>query len=206
VRAIYGASDELADHLLAGAPGDVFISADPTEIKRLRRAGRLDREKARVVAANQLALVASDNHKRHHKNMSAAWNAMDKIAIAAPTCPLGRYSTRFLKLTGQYQRSLPKLLLVDNSRGVVSAIRSGAAEAGIAFMSDAKSAGNCITLGRVPYNKVAAKYLGVVLGESSEAREARTLLDFMSSVKARRLFTRCGLRSLHSKNAEREGM
>src|SRR5262249_46814020 len=28
VRAIFGASNELADHLLAGAPGDIFISAE----------------------------------------------------------------------------------------------------------------------------------------------------------------------------------
>src|SRR6185436_4662219 len=31
VRAIFGASNELVDHLLAGAPGDVIISAEPSE-------------------------------------------------------------------------------------------------------------------------------------------------------------------------------
>ena len=35
VRAIFGASNELVDHLLAGAPGDVFISAELAELDRL---------------------------------------------------------------------------------------------------------------------------------------------------------------------------
>src|SRR5262245_10774748 len=35
VRTIFGASNELADHLLAGAPGDVFITAEQSELDRL---------------------------------------------------------------------------------------------------------------------------------------------------------------------------
>src|SRR5262249_2231397 len=34
VRAVFGASDELADHLLAGSPGHLFLTADPQQFDR----------------------------------------------------------------------------------------------------------------------------------------------------------------------------
>ena len=41
VRALYGASNELADHVLAGAPCDLFISAEVSVIDRLDGAGSI---------------------------------------------------------------------------------------------------------------------------------------------------------------------
>src|SRR5262249_38409206 len=35
VRTIFGASDELADHLLAGGPADLFLTADTRQLNRL---------------------------------------------------------------------------------------------------------------------------------------------------------------------------
>ena len=58
-RAIYGASNELADHLLAGVPGDLFISADTAELDRLAAAHLLSNGSPRIVARNGLAIVGS---------------------------------------------------------------------------------------------------------------------------------------------------
>src|SRR5262249_2030953 len=57
VRAVYGASDELADHLLAGAPGDVFLTADPRQLDRLLAADLVRREQRVSLAENGLAAI-----------------------------------------------------------------------------------------------------------------------------------------------------
>src|SRR5262245_45291757 len=58
VRAVFGGSDELADHLLAGAPADLFLSADERQLARLEGAGLVRPEAPTALAENALAAVA----------------------------------------------------------------------------------------------------------------------------------------------------
>ena len=46
-----------ADHLLAGAPGDLFIPADAAHFDRLQAAGLLDKTSRRTLAYNALAVI-----------------------------------------------------------------------------------------------------------------------------------------------------
>src|SRR5262249_58714822 len=58
VRTVFGASDELADHLLAGSPGHLFLTADPLQLDRLKAARLLLPGPAVSLAENGLAAVA----------------------------------------------------------------------------------------------------------------------------------------------------
>src|SRR5438552_4141971 len=58
VRTVFGASDELATHLLAGAPADLFLSADARQVDRLAAAGSVKTSSRTVLAGNDLAAVA----------------------------------------------------------------------------------------------------------------------------------------------------
>ena len=55
VRALYGASDELAYHLLAGTPADLFLTAGPEPMDRLEKAGLLRPGTCVALAENTLA-------------------------------------------------------------------------------------------------------------------------------------------------------
>src|SRR5262249_43302880 len=57
-RTLFGASDELADQLLAGAPGQLFLTADPRQLDRLEAAHLLLSGTAVSLAENGLAAVA----------------------------------------------------------------------------------------------------------------------------------------------------
>ena len=61
VRAVTGASDELAGHLLAGAPADLFLTADPAGLGRLEDAGLLEPGSAVTLARNGLARKLRDS-------------------------------------------------------------------------------------------------------------------------------------------------
>jgi len=94
-----------------------------------------------------------------------------------------------------YDELLPKVLHVDNSRAVLAAVASGAADAGVAFSSDAAQAGSLQTILRVPTARATATYVAAIVGRGRATPSAEQLLDFLSSSTARRCLKRCGFRA-----------
>jgi molybdenum ABC transporter molybdate-binding protein len=192
VRAVYGASNELADHLLAGAPGDLFISADPSQVDRLEAAKKLVPRSRRTVAFNGLAAIGPHGSKAT-KLTDLLTQRIRHVALAEPACPLGAYSKAYLEKVGVYEQLLPNVVHVDNSRGLLSAMTSGIADAGLAFESDSLR-WDCQTLFRVPHSQAAAEYVGGIVRGGPRQGESQALLDFITSTAAARVFRRCGFR------------
>ena len=140
VRTVFGASDELADHLLAGGPGDLFLSADPGPLQQLRKAGLLLGTDPVTLAENGLAAIApADVRLPVRKPADLVCPQLARIALAAPDCPLGRYTHAYLQDAGLFAELAGRAVWLENSRAVVTAVRSGRAEAGIVYGSDALS-------------------------------------------------------------------
>jgi molybdenum ABC transporter molybdate-binding protein len=194
VRTIFGASNELADHVLAGAPGDVFLSADPETLDRLEGANRLVASSRRTIAQNGLAVIARPRTAALSKTSNLLSKRFKQIALAEPACPLGHYSKSYLMKARVYDELLPKVLHVDNSRAVLAAVASGAADAGVAFSSDAVRASALRTIMRVPTSHVSATYMAAILTSGQAMAAAQQLLDFLSSSSARRCLQRCGFK------------
>jgi molybdate transport system substrate-binding protein len=213
VRAIYGASNELAEHLLSGAPSDIFISADAAPLDRLAAAGLIPAGSRRKLAHNGLTIVGSQQAKAMRRPADLLDRKIKRVAIAEPECPLGMCSHDYLRGGKIYESVKPKLLEVDNSRAVLSAVESGAADAGLAFASDAARSNRLKTLLRIPSAKAGAEYAAAIVGRSSAPRkskptaasekskqvasqqtEMQRLFDFLTSTAAARTFRRCGFR------------
>lgn len=58
VRAIYGASDELAEHLIAGSPLDLFVSADPQQLSISSKLGSWNKPRSGRVNPRVLGVAA----------------------------------------------------------------------------------------------------------------------------------------------------
>ena len=207
MRVIYGASNELADHLLAGAPGDVFISADAAPLDRLASAGMIAHNSRRSIAENSLTIVGAAEVKSIKKVSDLQNSRFTRVAIAEPECPLGKFSRAYLQANKIYDRLQPKLLEVDNSRAVLAAVDSGAVNAGIAFASDAARSETVKTLLTVPADQSGSVYEAVIVRQANARRrtgekrsgadeEASRLLEFLTSRAAAHCFQRCGLRSI----------
>lgn len=192
VRTIFGASNELADHLIAGAPGNLFISAEPAELERLRSAD-LIASSVKVVARNGLAVIGSKTSPEIRRIEQLAEAMIGPIAVAEPVCPLGHYSQRYLAGASLYEKLLPKMLHVDNSRAVLAAVTSGAAQFGVAFTSDAVGAGAWQIRLRIPASKVSATYAAALVGRHEPTGATQRLFAFLFSATAKRCYRRCGL-------------
>jgi len=193
IRAVFGASNELADHVLSGAACDIFISAEPSELDRLHDSKRLVPRSRRTIALNGLSAISQ--RATIARNVAGLLSdRIGRVALAEPACPLGKYSKRYLEMLGLYERLVPKVVHVDNSRAVLTAVSSGAVDAGLAFTSDASRSHDCRTLFDVPPSQVSAEYAAALARTGKRPREANAFLEFMLSREAAKCFRRCGFR------------
>ena len=193
VRVVYGASDELVAHLLAGAPGDLFLTADLQQLDRLADAHLLYPDKQVILAENGLAAIGPVNDTvAVRKPADLAGTAIKRIALAVKECPLGGYTHDYLNRLQLYELLRPRVVWSDNSRAVMTAVRAGRAQVGLVYSSDALRADGCRILFRARHLPVPIRYGGAVL--SRGAAGARALLDFLTSAAAARAFRQCGFR------------
>jgi molybdenum ABC transporter molybdate-binding protein len=193
VRAVFGASDELADQLLAGAPFDLFLTADPGHLDRLEKAGLVEPGRRVVLAGNGLAAVgAADRALDVRGPADLAGPRGPRVALADPGCPLGAYTRAYLERLRCYEPLRQRAVQVENSRAVIAAVRAGQAEVGFAYSSDAARAEGCRTLFRARRTPTPIRYVGAVLSRTPDANAARQLLVFLTSAPALRRFRSCG--------------
>jgi molybdate transport system substrate-binding protein len=192
VRAVFGASNELAGHVLAGAPCEVFLSADAGQVERLEAAGFCRPDSKRELARNGLAAVARDDFEPQLKKPGDLRRAeVRRLALAEPASPLGRYSRDYLTRLGLLDTLSPRAVYVDNARGVVAALRAGQADVGLVYSSDAAAA-NCRMLFRARRTETPIAYFAVALARATSAEAAGAFVDFLRSKPAIARFRRCG--------------
>jgi molybdenum ABC transporter molybdate-binding protein len=193
VRVLYGASDELVYHLLAGAPADLFLTAAPELLDQLEGTGLLRPGSRAPLAENTLAALAPAGRALPvRKPTDLDRPEVERIALAAPTCPLGAYSRAWLEAVS-LGRLLSRAVLLDNSGAVLAALRAGQADVGLVYSSDAARADGCRLLFRVRHPSAAVHYEAAVLAHASLAGPAQALLDFLTSPAAAARLRRCGL-------------
>jgi molybdate transport system substrate-binding protein len=192
-RAIFGASDELADLVLAHAPVDLFLTADAAPLDRLKAAGLMPPGSAVVLAENSLAAIGpADRPVSIRRVRDLVQSETARLALAEPSSPLGRYTRAYLESSHLAGVLLARAVLVDNSRSVVAAVRAGQADVGLVYGSDAAQAAGCRILFRVRRLPVAIEYQAALIRRGQQAGQAQALLDFLTSPAAARRFRRCG--------------
>jgi molybdenum ABC transporter molybdate-binding protein len=194
VRVVYGASDELADRLLAGAPADLFLAADAHSLDRLETAKRVVAGSRVVLARNTLAVIGSDDRVSKLRQPSDLGGAeVGRVAVADPSSPLGGYTRAFLKSRLLYEALEPHFVVADNAGAVSSAVRAGRAEIG--FIYGSAAAEGCRVLFGVRRLPVPILYSAALVGRGRPEKPARDLLNFLASVAAAKRFRGCGFLS-----------
>lgn len=195
VRAVYGATNELADHLLGGMAADVFLAADAGQLERLEQAGLLEPGSRQPLARNCLVVIAAPGRRLPVGKPADLLKAeVERLALADPLCPLGKVSRDYLERAGIYQHLLGRVVQVDNSRAVLAALHTGSADVGLAFGSEALAHEQCHVLFRASAGQACTQYFGGLLRCGHKRDEAAKLLAFFGSPTARSCLRRCGFR------------
>ena len=136
----FAGSNVLARQIVNGAPVDVFVSADETQMDAVARAG-LAVEGSRVaVASNALVLVA--DARTSIRTLADLGNAeVRRIAIGDPAAvPAGVYARQYLERIGQWTRLEPKIVPSGNVRAALTAVENGSVDAAFVYATDARLA------------------------------------------------------------------
>jgi molybdate transport system substrate-binding protein len=193
VRAVFGASDELADQVLAGASADLFLSADARQLDRLQAASITEPGTRMPLAENGLAVVGPAGRDVAVRRIADLLGpAFPRIALAGPSSPLGGYTRAYLADRGLYEDLLRRAVVLENARAVLTAVRAGQADAGLVYSSATAPASGCRVLLRVRRLPMPIRYAAVVVRRGRQPEQARQLLAFLTSATARRRFRRCG--------------
>jgi molybdate transport system substrate-binding protein len=182
----FDASSALATQANNGAPADLFASADQANMKKVTDAGNAQDPK--VFAHNKLAIIVAKGNPK--KVTGLADFAKISFVLCAPEVPCGKYGAQALSQAGV--KATPKSL-ETNVKAVVTKVTSGAADAGIGYVTDAKAAAASAEGVEIPdAQNVIAEYPIAVLKQSTNANLAYAFLDFILSPDAQAVLARYG--------------
>jgi molybdate transport system substrate-binding protein len=179
----FGASGQLLQQILRGAPVDVFASADAETMDRAEKQNLVLRTSRVNFAANKLLLIApGDSSVQLATLADLAAPAVEKIALGNPdSVPVGRYARAALEKAVLWDRLMPKFVYTQNVRQSLDYVIRGEVEAGFVYATDAAIAPVKVRVAfEVPTDKAIVYPIAVVKGYGSENRA----LDFIAFVRS----------------------
>jgi len=145
IRLAYGASGNLVQQIEAGAPYQLFLSADEAHVFRLAKSGRAP-DRGTVYAVGRLALVTPpESPIAADPKLSGLGQALQagkvrKLAIANPeTAPYGTRAREALQAAGLWTKARPLLVFGDNVGQALQFVQTGGADAGLVSLSLARA-------------------------------------------------------------------
>jgi len=186
----YGASNALAKQIEAGAPADVFLSADLEWMDYLDQR-RLLAPASRVnLLRNTLVLIAPATSRAALVigpgfGLAAALGA-DKLAMANPdSVPAGKYGRAALEKLGVWTRVEKQVARGESVRAALALVSRGEAPFGIVYATDARADAGVRVVDTFPPDSYPAIVYPAALVATSRSPAAQPLLDYLRSSAAR---------------------
>jgi molybdate transport system substrate-binding protein len=184
-----GSSSTLAVQILEGAPVDVFASANPANMERVRAAGQV-RGAAAVFARNRLQIAVPAGNPAAITGLADFANESLRLGLCAETVPCGIFARQALERAGV----APELDTNEaDVRALLNKIELGELDAGITYVTDVASARGAVQGIDIPeeYN-VVAEYPIAVLAGAPNPRGAEAFVRFVLSEEGRRILAAHG--------------
>lgn len=187
----FGASSDLARQIQAGAPADVFFSADTARMDALEKAGLARAADRREFLSNALVVMVS---KDSAARIGSARDllAFPKVALADPAAvPVGVYARKWLTGLGLWNEIEPKIVPMLDVRASLAAVESGGVPAAIVYRTDATIAKSA----RIAYTVTDGPeilYSAAPVATSKNPSDAAAFVAFLAGPEGRAQFEKRG--------------
>ena len=193
----FAASSALAHQVEAGAPADIFISADEPWMDFLAGKKLIRAESRKSFLTNRLVLITPANKPlriRIAPGFPLARALGDgRLAMADPSSvPAGKYGKATLSKLGVWNDVEPKVAGAENVRAALQLVGRGEARAGIVYETDAKAAMDVRVAGTFPESTHAPITYPVAILARSQNPEAISFRAFLLSGAGKAIFHRYG--------------
>lgn len=191
----FAGSQQLAQQLSQGAPGDVFASANPQQMQVVVDNGRIARTAPITFAQNQLVVILPADNPADIATLTDLARPGVLLILAAPAVPVGQYSRDFLARAAAdadfgpayRDRVLANVVsLEQNVRTVFTKVSLGEADAGIVYSSDIIGVGaDSVSAIPIPTTlNTSASYQIAPLSDSRQPDLAAAWIAFIRSAQA----------------------
>jgi len=187
----FGSSSDLARQIEAGAPADVFFSADTAKMDSVEMAGLVRKADRREFLSNVLVVVVpSDSTAKI--GSARDLEALPKLALADPAAvPAGVYAKQWLTEKGVWSAIEPKVIPTLDVRAALAAVAGGDVPAGIVYRTDAAISKDV----RIAYTVTdgpSIKYSVAPITSSEHPQAAAKFVAFLDSPAGRAIFEKRG--------------
>jgi molybdate transport system substrate-binding protein len=202
-RSSYGASSALARQIEQGAPADVFVSADVGWMDYLAKKNLIALGSRIDLLSNHLALIAPADSKialRIGPGMPlAAALGPDRLAIAGPEVPAGRYAQASLTALAVWSSVQDKLARAESVRAALAFVARGETPLGIVYDTDAKVEPKVRTVGLFPDSTHPSIVYPAAIVGASRNPNAPAFMRFLRGREAGAIFHRYGFQTAPSR-------
>lgn len=193
----YAASSALAKQIEAGAPADIFISADLAWMDYVAEKKLVKDDTRSNLLGNRIVLVAPKDAAKPVEIKDgfdlAGLVGDGKLAMGAvDTVPAGKYGKAALEKLGVWPAVEAKVAGVESVRAALALVSRGEVPYGIVYQTDAAADPGVAVVATFPEDShPPIIYPIAILSEASSA-DANAYLNFLKSEAAARFFTEQG--------------
>jgi|SRR5208337_274212 len=192
----FAASGPLLQQIEAGAPVDVFASADQKTMDQAKEKHLILDESRRNFAGNELVLIVPEGSRVPIKSArDLSGKEVTKVALGKPeTVPVGRYTQEALTNYGLWEKLTPKLIYGDSVRQVLEYIARAEVDAGFVFATDAAIVKDKVKIVSVMEKHKSIVYPIAVVSSTQKKELAQKFSDFVLAEDGQKILSEYGFR------------
>jgi molybdate transport system substrate-binding protein len=190
MRFEFAGSQEMAGDVADHEHADVLATADDTSMN-IAADQVTDR---RPFAHGSMTIAVAPGNPRHVRRLADLARPRLRVVLGGPVVPVGRYAAQVLNKAGVTVR--PSSEEAD-ARTVLTRVRTGAADAGIVYVTDMRSAGVSATSVPIPLQQnVTATYFAAAVRRSAHGSAAKDFVSWLGSPAAATILRKYGFMSV----------
>lgn len=193
----FGGSGSLQQQIEQGAPCDLFISAGKKQMDSLQEGGHLLDDTYKDLVNNDLVLIAPKESELNSIN-DLSKELVTHIGMGEPkSVPAGKYASEVLTNLNLIDNLNDKLVFAKDVKEVLAWTKSGNADAGFVYYSDAINTDGIKiveTINKDMHSPIT--YPVAVTKSSKKVEEAKNFEEFLLGEKAQSIFKKYGYKSV----------
>ncbi|HGK4839862.1 TPA: molybdate ABC transporter substrate-binding protein [Kluyvera georgiana] len=194
----FASSSTLARQIEAGAPADLFISADQKWMDYAVDKKAIDAATRETLLGNSLVVVAPKASEQADIAVEAntPWTSLLKggrLAVGDPDhVPAGIYAKEALQKLGAWETLSPKLAPAEDVRGALALVERSEAPLGIVYGSDAVASKGVKVVGTFPEDSHQKVEYPIAIIDGHKNATVSAFYDYLKGPQSSEIFKRYG--------------
>ncbi|MFP2423302.1 molybdate ABC transporter substrate-binding protein [Pseudescherichia vulneris] len=194
----FASSSTLARQIEAGAPADLFISADQKWMDYAVEKKAIDNASRETLLGNSLVVIASKASEQGAVTLDAKtnWASLLKggrLAVGDPDhVPAGIYAKEALQKLGAWDTLSPKLAPAEDVRGALALVERNEAPLGIVYGSDAVASKGVKVVGTFPEDSHKKVEYPMAITDGHNNATVKAFYDYLKGPQASAIFKQYG--------------